>query len=169
MTLLFPAIIFVNNDLPLSIQSSLTTQLMLTEIIDGYEFDKRVTVDPNYPTEVHLNNLRVLVMRPLSDFTNRNLADIVIFIKAGLAYIEFNKNGPPGQTYPIARLQLEQLIYANNAANIGVVSGNGIQSNILYPLFPTQQTWLYPFGSDPIEEESVFDDDLDAEESGDDN
>lgn len=150
MTLLFSVILFVNNDLSLAVQSSLTTQLMLSEIIDGYEFDARVAADPNYPTEVHLNNLRVMVMRPLSDFTNRNLADIVIFIKGGLAYIECNKFGRPGQTYPIARLQLEQLIEANKHPSFCCPPQDPTQSNILYPLFPHQRQWKYPFGSDPI-------------------
>lgn len=164
MTLLYPVILFCNNDLSLSVQSSLTTQLMLTEIIDGYEFDSRVIADPNYPNEVHYNNLRVMVLRPLSDTTNRSLADIVIFIKAGLAYIEANKWGPPGQTFPIARLQLEQLINAPSNGVSSNPSGDGIQSNILYPLFPTQRTWLYPFGSDCIREAT---DDFDIDDDDD--
>lgn len=149
MTFLHSAIIFINTDLTTSIQSTLTTQLMLSEIIDGYEFDSRVAADPNYPTEVHLNKLRVMVMRSGSDLTNRNLADLVLFVKAGLAYVESNKYGTPGQTYPVAHLQLGELLKAKHGQPFFPWQ-DGVQSNILYPLFPHRKEWKYPFGTDPI-------------------
>lgn len=162
MTLLYSAIIFVNNDLSSSVQATLTSQLMLSEVIDGYEFDARVAADPNYPTEVHLNNLRVMVVRSFFDLTNRNLADITIFIKEGLAYIECNKIGPPGLTRPVARLQLEELIAppfitrdcdhecdCHCRHKFPQYCGH-TQSNILYPRWPERKIYHYPFGSDPI-------------------
>lgn len=162
MTLLFPAIIFVNNDLSPAVQATLSTQLMLTEVIDGYEFDQRIATNPNYPTEVHLNNLRVLVVRSFYETTNRSLADVVIFIKDGLAYVESSKFGPPGQCFPVARLQLEQLLTAQAQQEV-FIAGDNIQSNILYPLFPHNKTYKYPFGTDCITE---AEDDIDDDDDG---
>lgn len=105
-----PFIIFCNTDVVSSIQTVLIRQLHLSEIIDGYEFDSRLVSDPNYYDTVHLNNQRILVLRDLGDFTNRTVADMVVFIKAGLLCVESNKNGPPGATFPIDNLNLEKLI-----------------------------------------------------------
>ena len=105
-----PAIIYTNTDIVQQIQHVLTRQLYLTEIITAAEFDARVAADPNYPLNIHLNKLRVLVMRDLSDCTNRHLADIVLFLKAGLAYILHNKVGPTRFTTSIDKMYLQGLI-----------------------------------------------------------
>jgi hypothetical protein len=105
-----PAIIFTNTDVVQQIQDVLTRQLYLTEIITAAEFDARVVADPNYPLNIHLNHLRVLVLRDLSDCTNRHLADIVLFLKAGLAYILHNKVGPTRFTTSIDKMYLQGLI-----------------------------------------------------------
>jgi hypothetical protein len=161
MTLLFSAIIYVNADLTESIRETLISQLMLSDVVDGYEFDARVIADPNYPEEIHLNHLRVLVIRSLFDYTNRDLADIVIFIKAGLVYVECNKVGPPGLTLPLARLQLEEIIdpvRVKSCCDFDCCRCHHrfpeycgpIQSNILYPRFNHHKTFRYPFGTEPI-------------------
>ncbi len=110
MSRITSAIIFVNNDLTPQVQGVLIQQLFINEIIDGYEFDDRVLADPNYPQTIHLNNLKILVKRPFYEHTNRELADVAIFVKAGLAAVEYNKYGPPGLTLPVARLYLNELI-----------------------------------------------------------
>ena len=150
MTLLFPAIIFVNHDLSPNVEAVLQRQLMITDTMDGYEFDDRVALDPNYPTEIHLNNLRILVIRSFYETTNRNLADVVIFVKAGLAYVEHCKFGPPGQTYQIDKLQLEELLTAE-AKQEFFKHRHHVQSNILYPMFHHHHRFKYPFGTDCIE------------------
>lgn len=99
-----PAIIFVNHDLTTNVQDKLVRQLFISEVIDGYVFDDRVTADPTYVSTVHLTNLRLMVVRPFTELTNRDLADLVIFVKAGLASIEMNKFGPPGLTLPVLNL-----------------------------------------------------------------
>lgn len=142
-----PAIIFVNDDLSSSIRATLTTQLQLSEIISGAEFDARVAADPNYPTTVHLNNLRLLVVRSLFDQTNRTLADIVLFIKAGLASILCGKEGPPKQTFPVGSLYINELVLHNPSScqiccgcSSSVFAVNIANSNIL------SSTCVDPFG-----------------------
>lgn len=135
------AIIFVNKDLVPQIQGVLTRQLFLDEIMDGYEFDARVASDSNYPVNVHMNNLKILVLRDLFDLTNRNLADVVMFIKAGQASIEQNKFGPPGQTYIVDKLTLNQLFRIYPPV-YGPVNSSQLCED-------SNQPALFPFGSDP--------------------
>jgi len=105
------AIIVVNDDLTEQVKSVFTRQLFLSETIDGAEFDARVVANPNYLESVHLMNLRVLVIRPLTDTFSRVDVDYVVFFKAGLVSVEYNKYGPPGLTLPLDRLYLNRLIF----------------------------------------------------------
>jgi hypothetical protein len=108
-----PAIIFINSDFPDQTKNKLITQLYLTEVMSDVEFDNRVLADPNYPVIVHLNNLRILVIREdLQDFTNRTLADIVLFFKLGLATVLYNNYGPPTLSMPIDNINIFNL-FAN--------------------------------------------------------
>jgi len=91
--------------------TNLSRQLEINETITLEEFNARVAADPNYPTVVHLNRLRILVvLSSFMDHTNRNLADIVLFVKGGLASVEFSKFGPPRQTWETQRLNIWNLI-----------------------------------------------------------
>lgn len=159
----FGVIIFCNSDLTPGVEGPLQRQLQISDTIDGYEFAQRLLKDPNYLTEVHLQGIRLLVIQSAFDLTNHNLADIVIFIKAGLAYIESNKYGPPGQTFVVDRMRLEQLISAETMAQNALNIQNNIQSNILYPMFHPERPKLYPFGSDirPSNNDGDFDNDDD--------
>ena len=106
-----PAIIFINSDINDGIQSTLQKQLFINETMSGNEFDARVAVDPNYPTVIHGNNLRILVIRQnFRDYTNRTLADVVIFYNQGQVTIEKNNFGPPGLSLPIQRLDIWALL-----------------------------------------------------------
>ncbi len=98
------AVVFVNNDLTTTVQSMLVTQLHITEVIDGYAFDNRISADPNYVDVVKQLNLRILVIRPFTELGNRTEADVAIFVSHGLAAVLINKFGPPGQTHPIVNL-----------------------------------------------------------------
>jgi len=138
----------VNADLTPGVEGPLQRQLGITDTIDGYEFAQRLSKDPNYVTTVHIQGIRLLVVQSAFDQTNRSAADIVIFVKAGMASIESNKFGPPGQTFVVDRMRLEQLIDAQIFAQFALNVQNNIQSNILYPLFNHDVTKLYPFGSD---------------------
>lgn len=104
MIVLPSAIVFVNADLTQNVLTKLSTQLFITDIMDGYTFDGYVADDTSYVATLKANNKRALVIRPITQLTNRNLADVVIFIKMGLASIEQNKFGPPGQTYKVLEL-----------------------------------------------------------------
>ncbi len=144
------AVIFVNNDLTPNVLEYLLRQLYIDGYdgyISGAEFDARVAADPNYPTIVHLQNLRILVIRDFWDGYNRNLADVAIFVKAGLATIEANKFGPPGQTFPVTTLTIYKLLQKYPIAGSITIPSN-VQNNITAPLCPNRnQPDLYPFGS----------------------
>ena len=95
------AIVFVNNDLTDSVQNMLVRQLHIDEAMDGYVFDNRVLSNPDYPNQIKRSNLRIMVVRSLFEIDNRQLADLVLFIKAGLASCLVNRFGPPGDTFKI--------------------------------------------------------------------
>lgn len=113
MSSLPSGIIFVNEDLNDILKQKIMSQLLIQEAMTGAEFDARVAADPNYPTIVKLENYRILVIRSFRDTTNRNLADVVIFVKAGLAAIEKNNFGPPGLTYPVETFNIYGLLREN--------------------------------------------------------
>jgi len=103
------AIIFVNKDLVDQVKNHLIKQLHIDEVIDGYVFDDRLLSNPNYITNIKQNKLRILVERSFLELENRTNADVVIFIKSGLASILKNNFGPPGNTYPVVNLYWGQL------------------------------------------------------------
>lgn len=106
-----PAIIFINADINDGVKSTLQTQLYLNEILTDTEFDARVAVEPSYPDQIHLNNLRVMVVRQnFRDYTNRTLADVVMFYNQGQITVEKNKFGPPKLSLPIQRLNIWALL-----------------------------------------------------------
>lgn len=120
--LLPSAIFFINPEISTAQQELLKTQLFIDEVMQDSEFDDRVTADPNYPTVVHGQNLRILVIKNnFADVTNRELADVVIFIKQGLMSIEKNKFGPPDVTFSINRPNLWALLRAVNSDQVPIL------------------------------------------------
>mgnify|MGYP003402664963 FL=1 len=109
MTILPKAIISVNNDISLSVKEMLQRQLFIDETLDGYVFDSYITNDINYLDNIIKSQTRLLVIRDALDLSNRDICDIVVFIKLGLAAIEQNKFGPHGQTYPVVNLTWSKL------------------------------------------------------------
>jgi hypothetical protein len=89
-------------------------QLEINETITLAEFNARIAVDPNYPEVIRLNKIRVLVISPnFHDHTNRELFDVVLFVKQGLASVERCKFGAPGFTLPVERINILNLIYGD--------------------------------------------------------
>ena len=116
MSVTVPAIIFVNNDSPQETIDILSSQLYIIEVMSGQEFDARIEADPNYPNIIHFNNLRILVTRDyFSDFNNRNIADVSILVKWGMASILKNNFGPPALSLAINKLDIHQLLRYNNS------------------------------------------------------
>lgn len=106
-----PSIIFVNYDSGSVAQNTLKTQLNIDELMNEDEFDARVAVDPNYPVIVHLTNQRILVTRTtFQDHTNRQYADVVLFVKNGLATVLENNYGPPGLSFRVERINLFNML-----------------------------------------------------------
>ncbi len=96
MTSLVPsAIMFINDDLTGDVRDFIIRQLYFDGYVDGYEFDAMVAADPNWPANIRQIGGRLLVIRDLSDYTNRSHADVVCFYKNGLLSTEYNKYGPP--------------------------------------------------------------------------
>jgi hypothetical protein len=108
------AVIFTNNDLNEASYTKLTAQLHLTEIITKSEFDSRISNDPSYPTIVKGLKFRILVTLPtMQDLSNRESADVVMFIKNGIASILKNNFGPPGFQYSIERMNVYEILRYN--------------------------------------------------------
>lgn len=109
--------------------TNLQQQLLIDDTITKQEFDARVAANPNYPRIVHLQGLRVLVI--LTDFhdqVNRELADVVLFIKQGLASVEKNKFCEPQQprlSLDIQRLNIYTLLRFNHSKNVVTVPAFG--------------------------------------------
>jgi hypothetical protein len=127
-----PAIIFINGntdgygytygDLDGYGKETIESQLYIHETMTGDEFDARVAADPNYPDIVHSFGFRILVIRPdLRDYTNRELADIVLFVKGGMVSVEKNNFGPPGLTLSLERLEIHQLLRYNNSKYVAIL------------------------------------------------
>jgi hypothetical protein len=151
--MLLSAIIFVNDDLTISVQDTLMTQLFISEAITGDEFDARVLSDPEYPHIIHINGLRILVIRSFRHRHNFHLANVIIFIKAGLASIESNQCGPcsePGHTLQVAYLTVNKLLeHYPPTLCFNRLCDRNVQNNIFYPLFPDAKCpAIFPFGSD---------------------
>jgi hypothetical protein len=107
------AIIFINADMTAAQIANFEKQLYITETMSGQQFDARVVADPNYPQVVHSQDLRILVIRQdFKDYTNRELADVAMFVKQGLVAIEKNKFGPHDVTFSQIRLNIWQLLRA---------------------------------------------------------
>ncbi len=112
----------MNNDINPALQQKLVEQLEIVDVMTGTEFDDRVAADPNYPLNIELNQIRILVLRDsLQDVTNRDYADVVMFVKSGLASILYNKYGPPAATYNIDRMNIYTLLI-NKDIPAGVTS-----------------------------------------------
>lgn len=123
------AIIFINSDINDGIKNKLISQLMITETMTGQEFDNRVAADPNYPQIIHTNYIRVLIIRDsFRDLTNRNLADIVMFIKQGIASIEKTNFGPPGLRLQIDRINLYDLLRYNGSSHVKILPTPTVQN-----------------------------------------
>ncbi len=109
MGIIYPgAVVFVNADLVDQVRTHIVKQLHINEVISGITFDARVAADANYVSKVKQLSVRILVERPYTELENRTLADIVIFVKNGLAANLKGGVGPPTQTYPVLNLHYGQ-------------------------------------------------------------
>lgn len=111
------AIIYVNDNISDSVKEKLVRQLFIDDVQTSGEFDGYVdgysdgyydgyVVPISYPLYLKSKGLRVMVLR--NDFPSRGTnpdwldADIVIFVKNGLAAIEYNRFGPPHPQMSVA-------------------------------------------------------------------
>jgi hypothetical protein len=94
------------SDASVSELTNLQIQLFINDTMTKEEFDKRMYVDKNYATILHLRNIRILVILPsFHDHYNREYADVVIFLKQGLANVERNRLAWPGRGCPEDRFE----------------------------------------------------------------
>lgn len=148
MSSLPPAIFFINGDITYPSTSTvafpgtdpkaselttLQTQLYIDETMTKQEFDIRMEGNPNYATIVHLQGYRILVIvpsysdgyasysphhHPHINVSNIRFADVVLFLHQGLADIECNRFGPPGQSYEIQRMNMYDILRAAHSHNV---------------------------------------------------
>jgi hypothetical protein len=97
-------IVFINTDLVEQVRDTIAVQLYITEILDGYEYDDRLALNPDFPTLARNNNMRIMVIRPFNDYTNRETADVAMFFSHGVVSVEKNNFGPPGMTFRAAEI-----------------------------------------------------------------
>ena len=143
---LLSTIIYVNSDISTIAENNLVTQLNITEVMNDTEFNARLIVDPNYPVFVHLNNLRIIVKQDFQDQTNRQFADIVLFVKQGMVNVLQNNYGPPTLSMPIERLNLFNLLANNNRILTCLSCHCGCQCNCFKHLpLPIQRMLINPF------------------------
>lgn len=167
MSSLPPAIFFINGDITYPSTSkvvfpgtnpkaseltTLQTQLFIDDTMTKAEFDARVAVDPNYPTIVHLQGLRILVIvpsyqdgyatypphfNPHINIPNMQYADVVIFLHQGLADVEFNRFGPPCHSFEIQRLTMYELLRAVNSPDVVILPFSALPhcNSCNYPFF----------------------------------
>ena len=101
-------------------------QLYIDDTMTKQEFDARVAVDPNYPAIIHSQYLRILVILDnFHDLINRNLADVVMFVKQGIASIEKNNFGKPGLSLDLQRLNIYELLRYNKSPNVVIIPDYG--------------------------------------------
>jgi hypothetical protein len=130
MTQLPPAIVFVNQDITEPIKNVLIEQLYIDETITITDFEQRLLGDAQYTSTVHNSGTRLLVI--VDDFRNysqRNLADIVIFVKQGLATVLKNNYGPPGLAVPVSNINIYQLLRYNNSPFVVILPDNTRQGS----------------------------------------
>lgn len=116
MSALYPsAVIVVNNDLTDNVKNMLVKQLAIDEVLDGYTFDSLIDGYASYIQDNKKLNKRILVIRSYQDNFDRNLTDVNIFVKLGMAHVLQNKIGPHSITYRIVNLTWDKLcIYGDN-------------------------------------------------------
>jgi hypothetical protein len=81
-----------------------------------------MVADPNYADIIHMQKLRVLIIR--DDFqghTSAQLADVVMFVKQGLVSILKSNYGPPGLTLPLQRLNLYTLLRSVGSSEVTIL------------------------------------------------
>ncbi len=99
------ALILINNDLTDQVVEFTSKQLFLTQILDGYGFENVLSSDPEFIANIKRKNERVAILASHQEFRdNRDMFDLVLFFKNGLASVEQNKFGPPCFTFPITKL-----------------------------------------------------------------
>jgi len=110
------ALIFINSDASSVSIDTLSAQLFINEVISESEFIDRMTADPNYVFVIHSNNLRVMVLKDfVQNLLNNSIADLVMFIKNGLASILKSNVGPPGLTLTLNNIYIHKLLRYNNS------------------------------------------------------
>jgi hypothetical protein len=112
------AIVFISDNLTDQVRDTIATQLYITTIMSGPEYDAYVALDPLYPDTIHNSQQRIMVIRELSTYTNRETADVVLFFAHGNVSVEENKFGPPGCTWRASEVHWGKLaIYGIPSAN----------------------------------------------------
>ena len=103
-------IVFVNNDLSGNVQEKLINQMFIDLLLTGEEFDAKIDgyVDGYFLDSIKANNQRVMVVRSYlkndipNNIPNRELADIILFVKSGLANVVTKEGHKP--TLPVVNL-----------------------------------------------------------------
>lgn len=103
-----PAIIYINDDIPLQIQQWISRQLKIDIILDGYEFNSIIENDPEFVDRIRLSDSRLMVLINYIEQHDRQHADIVAYVRNGLISTQKNKFGPPIESYQVLKIHWGQ-------------------------------------------------------------
>jgi len=106
-------IIFVNSNISSQVLETIQRQLFITETLDFNSFNEYIN-DGYSGIDGYNSGGRLLVL--LNDFQiteNRDKADVVLYVKLGLAYILKNNFGPTGLTVQVDRMYIHKLFLEN--------------------------------------------------------
>lgn len=105
------AVLFINSNLSTGVLEQLVRQLSISDVLTAEEFDGYAEEDGYYTEHVHGLEQRILVLRDLMDYTNRDKADAVLCYSNGLVYVEESKFGPPGKALSLQNVYLRSLLF----------------------------------------------------------
>lgn len=101
----YSAIIMINDDLTPNVKDMLIRQLFLSEMITKAEWESRLALNSLYPTLVRRDGKRLAVLSSHQELReNRDVFDLVLFVKSGMISVEENFYGPPRPAFPIVNL-----------------------------------------------------------------
>ena len=125
------AIIFINPEMSAPQLDHIKKQLFINEVLQDTEFNERLVADPNYAQVVHGQNLRILVLKTdFADLTNREYADLVVFVKQGLMSVLKNKFGPPATTFSVNKPNLWDLLRSADSKQVVILPSMNMKTLI---------------------------------------
>lgn len=102
-------IIFINSNISEQVLDVVKRQLRIDYTYDFNYFNESITNDGYFG----LNQRLLILVSDFENVENREKADVVLYVKMGLAYILKNNFGPTGLTVQVDRMYIHKLFLEN--------------------------------------------------------